>query len=60
MFVGALNKKGTAQFSRIKSNKIKNLIVAARDNGLSVGEYLFDLMAGDSDSAEILSFYLEG
>ena len=60
MFVGALNNKGTAQFCRIKSSKIKNLIVTARDNGLSVGEYLFDLMAGDSDSAEVLSFYLEG
>lgn len=60
LYVGEPNRDGMAHFGRIKGNKTRNLINTARDSGMAVGEYLFDLMAGDSDSAETLSFYLEG
>lgn len=60
LYVGEPNQDGMAQFGRIKGSRARNLINTARENGMAVGEYLFELMAGDSDSAKILSFYLEG
>ena len=59
IYVGVPNNKGNAVFKRIKSSSIRGLISASRDNGMSVGEYLFELMASDQDNAEILSLYLE-
>ncbi len=59
IYVGMPNTEGTAEFRKTKSSRIKSLIKTARDNGMSVGEYLFELMAGDQDSIETLSFYLE-
>lgn len=59
IYVGVPNKDGVALFKRIGRNKIKALLTAAREMDLSVGEYLFELMSGDEDSAEILSAYLE-
>ena len=59
IYVGMPNNGGTAEFRKTKSSKIKTLIKTARDNGMAVGEYLFELMAGDQDSIETLSFYLE-
>ena len=60
IYVGVPNEDGTAQFQKIQPNRVKNLVHAARDMGMSVGEYLFELMSGDQDSAQTLSFYLEG
>ena len=34
-------------------------LLYARDLELSVGEYLFELLSGDSDSYDILESYLE-
>ena len=59
IYIGVPNNNGTAEFKRCKQSKLKYLVNAARDNGMSVGEYLFDLMSGDGDSAETLSFYVE-
>ncbi len=59
IYAGIPNASGTAEFKKTKSSKVKTLIKAARDNGMAVGEYLFELMAGDQDSIETLSFYLE-
>jgi len=59
IYVGMPNTEGTAEFRKTKSSKTKTLIKAARDNGMAVGEYLFELLAGDQDSIDTLSFYLE-
>lgn len=59
IYVGIPSGDGTAQFKKIQSNRIKELVSAARGLGMSVGEYLFELMSGDSDSADMLTFYLE-
>ena len=59
IYAGLPNTNGTAEFKKTKSSKVKTLIKTARDNGMAVGEYLFELMAGDQDSIETLSFYLE-
>ena len=59
IYVGVPNADGVAQFRRIQKNKIKNIVSNARELGLSVGEYLFELLSGDSDSFEILESYLE-
>ncbi|MBE5826428.1 MAG: DUF2813 domain-containing protein [Butyrivibrio sp.] len=59
IYVGVPNANGVAEFRRIQKNKVKNIVANARDLGLSVGEYLFELLSGDSDSFEILESYLE-
>lgn len=59
IYVGIPNNNGIAQFRKTKNSKIKYLIKTARDNGMAVGEYLFELMAGDQDAVETLSFFLE-
>ena len=38
---------------------MKVIISNARDMGVSVGEYLFELLSGDSDSYETLESLLE-
>ncbi|MDR2570870.1 MAG: AAA family ATPase [Oscillospiraceae bacterium] len=50
---------GTAEFRKIADGKSKALRMAARNIGVSIGEYLFELMSGDSDSTRVLSQYLE-
>lgn len=55
-----MQELGIAQFRRIASTKEKKLLYAARSYGLSVGEYLFELMSGESSSFQTLQNYLEG
>ena len=43
----------------IRKNKIKYIVAAARERELNVGEYIFELLSGDSDAYEILESYLE-
>ena len=50
---------GTATFRNVSDSKTKNLRTASRNLGVSAGEYLFELMSGGSDSANILNQYLE-
>ncbi|MBE6969073.1 MAG: hypothetical protein E7442_02990 [Ruminococcaceae bacterium] len=59
IYVGMPTDDGTAVFKKVKTGKVKMLVNNARDLAMSVGEYLFELMSGDSDAAETLSFYLE-
>lgn len=59
IYVGVPNDSGVATFRRIHPSKVKNLISRTRELETSVGEYLFELMSGDEDSAAILSAYLE-
>lgn len=59
IYVGIPTNDGTAIFKKTKATKAKVLTKVARDHGMSVGEYLFDLISGDQDSLDTLSFYLE-
>lgn len=59
IYVGIPNESGEAEFRRIQKNKIKKFVSDARNLDLSVGEYLFELLSGDSDSYGILKSYLE-
>lgn len=59
IYIGVPNTDGTAEFKKTKTTKTKTLIKTARDRGMGVGEYLFELMAGDQDFIDTLSFYLE-
>ena len=60
IYVGTMQEPGVAQFRRIAPTKEKKLLNAARSYGLSVGEYLFELMSGESSSFRTLQNYLEG
>ena len=59
IYIGVPNDQGLARFKRIQPSKIKNLLNLSRDLEISIGEYLFELMSGDKDSADILLSYLE-
>lgn len=59
IYIGLPNNNGVAEFRRIQKTKMKTIISNARDMGLSVGEYLFELLSGDSDSYETLKSFLE-
>ncbi len=59
IYVGVPNDAGIAQFKRVQSGQVKALVNSARNLGMSVGEYLFELMTGDEDASKMLSFYLE-
>ncbi len=59
IYIGIPNSNGVADFRRIQKNKVNNLIDSAREMDLSVGEYLFELLSGDSDAYAILESYLE-
>ncbi len=59
IYIGVPNNDGIAEFRRIQEKKMKYIIENAREIGLSVGEYLFELLSGDSESYEILESFLE-
>lgn len=59
LYLGIPNEQGIATFSKLNSSRLKRLTELARGYGLAVGEFLFELMTGDRDSARTLSFYLE-
>ena len=59
IYVGVPNEDGVALFRKIQPKKIKYLLNTTRKLETSIGEYLFELMSGDSDSSKILSAYLE-
>lgn len=59
IYVGVPNEDGIASFKHIQKGKVKSLLNTTREMETSIGEYLFELMAGDEDSAAILSAYLE-
>lgn len=60
LYAGASGYEGVAQFYPIAKTKVKKLLTAARSYGLSVGEYLFELMSGGDMSLITLRNYLEG
>jgi len=55
VYIGVPEETGLASFQSIMKSKSKSLVTTAQNRGLSVGEYLFDLMSGDTKSNFILS-----
>ena len=60
IYIGIPDETGLATFQSIAKSKIKALIGTSQNLGLSVGEYLFDLMSGDSKSNFILKKFTKG
>ena len=60
IYIGLPDETGLASFQNIAKNKAKSLVGTSQDLGLSVGEYLFDLMTGDSKSSLILKHFIKG
>ena len=59
IYIGLPNDNGIATFSKIKDKAIGKLMNDADSLDLRVGDYLFDLMSGDSSDLETLSKYTE-
>lgn len=60
IYIGLPDETGLASFQNIAKNKAKSLVGTSQDLGLSVGEYLFDLMSGDYKSTLILKKFIKG
>jgi AAA15 family ATPase/GTPase len=60
IYIGIPDETGLASFQSIAKTKTKSLVKTSQDLGLSIGEYLFDLMSGDSKSNFILKKYIKG
>lgn len=52
--LGLPNEMGVAEFGAVAPTKARALVKAARSNGMSVGEYVFDLMSKDHRSMDLL------
>lgn len=59
LYIGLPNNNGIATFSKIKESSINKLMKDANDLDLNVGDYIFDLMSGDSSDLENLTKYME-
>ena len=59
IYLGKSNNTGVATFKKIQRKNVPLLVEKAYGNGLTVGEYIFELMSGDNDSSMILNAYLE-
>lgn len=59
IYIGMPNKKCLAAFRRVLNSKVSTLLRDVREAGLSVGDYIFELMSGYEDDIEQLSDYLE-
>ena len=59
IYVGLPNDNGIATFSKIKDKSVNKLMNDANDLDLHVGDYIFDLMSGDSDDLQTLAKYTE-
>ena len=60
IYIALPNKDGIADFKNVLGKNEKQLNKSAKDNGLSTGEYLFELMCGDRDSRIVLQDYIGG
>ena len=60
IYIGIPDETGLASFQSIAKTRAKSLVNTSQDLGLSIGEYLFDLMSGDSKSNYILKKYIKG
>lgn len=59
IYIGLPNDNGIASFSKIKDKLINKLMNDANDLDLNIGDYIFDLMSGDSSDIETLIKYTE-
>lgn len=59
IYIGVPDGTGAATFVNIAKSRTKSLINTTHSLGISVGEYLFDLMSGDSKSSYILKKYMK-
>ncbi len=54
IYIGLPNEKGLAVFKKIKKSKQNKLMKYAQDSYMSVGEFIFDLLANNEEEKEIL------
>ena len=59
IYIGMPNEKHLATFRRILNSKTSTLLRDVREAGLSIGDYIFELMSGCEDDMEQLNDYLE-
>lgn len=57
--LGLPNENGVAEFSGVAATKIRALVKSARNNGMSVAEYVFDLMSSDTRTMDILRRFVK-
>ena len=59
IYIGKPNSNGIADFKKFNNKKINQLLKDAAGSSDSIGSYIFQLLSGGEDDAEILIDYLE-
>lgn len=59
VYVGIPHSNGIAKFSRIRQSAQKTIISDASSLGMSVGDYIFELLSGTDEDLSALEHYLE-
>jgi hypothetical protein len=59
LYIGKNDDSGCATFSKIKSTKVSLVKSTSQKRGMSVGEFIFDVMSKDIESSNILDAILE-
>lgn len=59
IYIGMPNEKHLATFRRVLISKVSVLLRDVGEAGVSVGDYIFELMSGGEDDIEQLNDYLE-
>lgn len=59
IYVGLPSENGVARFCRFRPSSREALLKAATDEGVTLGDYIFDLMSGSEEDREELIRYLE-
>ena len=59
LYIGVPNQEGIALFRRPEPAQIKKMEKTAGELGMTIGEYIFELLSGDADSTDVLQAYLE-
>lgn len=59
IYIGVPNRENLASFWRVLNSRVSMLMRDARETGISVGDYIFELMSGYEEDMEQLKEYLE-
>lgn len=59
IYIGMPNEKHLTTFRRVLNSKVSTLLRDVGEAGLSVGDYIFELMSGCEDDIEQINDYLE-
>jgi len=59
VYIGLPDDSGIAKFLRVRESNKKSMLKHASSYGVSIGDYIFELLSGSDEELDILKSYLE-